>query len=304
MTSPIGPSGSLPSARRLSDHIAAEGERERAGWTAFELRPATGIDVPTSSKFASATPAIGLSPEHARCVRRLIEQLQAEGLVRSWWFLRKPPGYRVRLLRNDRSPAATALLDGAVAAWSAREGHDLEASPAVYEPEQARFGGRTGMMLAHRHFASDSDAALDIAAVADQSASRCPADLLSAALTNDLLGRIVNDRAELFDVWRRLADAVSSVCRIPVTRMDPAVATARASLAPDLAAVIPGALHSLVARVQRSNNDLSVEVRNARASIPVRSWAAQVTVFHWNRFGLTTAELGPLVAGMCAVLGP
>jgi protein-L-isoaspartate(D-aspartate) O-methyltransferase len=72
--------------------------------------------------------------------------------VTEWWFIRKPPGWRLRLRSADPRPAVieTALADlqttGRITSWTR----------GVYEPEFRAFGGERGMDVAHRLFHLDS----------------------------------------------------------------------------------------------------------------------------------------------------
>ncbi|WP_150253400.1 methyltransferase, FxLD system [Nocardiopsis deserti] len=81
-----------------------------------------------------------------------LEQAREEGLVPTWWFVRKKPHWRLRYTgdRPARQFLDTELerlhREGAVARWV----------HGVYEPETGVFGGAAGMALAHTAFCEDS----------------------------------------------------------------------------------------------------------------------------------------------------
>ncbi|MGH3828467.1 MAG: thiopeptide-type bacteriocin biosynthesis protein, partial [Pseudonocardiaceae bacterium] len=85
-----------------------------------------------------------------------MRHLQDTEVVAAWWFIRKAPCWRLRLLRGppgssaDMKASVTTVLDGLVKAnlierwWQ-----------TVYEPESAAFGGPAAMDVAHALFQAD-----------------------------------------------------------------------------------------------------------------------------------------------------
>ncbi|WP_017573276.1 methyltransferase, FxLD system [Nocardiopsis halotolerans] len=81
-----------------------------------------------------------------------LERARDEGLVPTWWFVRKKPHWRLRY--TGGRPARQFLdaelerlhAEGAVARWV----------HGIYEPETGAFGGSAGMALAHAVFCEDS----------------------------------------------------------------------------------------------------------------------------------------------------
>src|SRR5262249_54890940 len=77
--------------------------------------------------------------------------------IETFWFLRKPPGLRLRV-HSSTSSVRTALgemleqcrIDKLISSWSW----------GCYEPELYLFGGSAGIALAHRFFAADTFAVL------------------------------------------------------------------------------------------------------------------------------------------------
>ncbi len=87
-------------------------------------------------------------------------RLQAMERIRSWWFLRNHPCWRLRLL----TPPGTSLPQELVGVLNeATQHHHLTNwRTGIYEPETAAFGGPDTMNTVHELFAADSIATLTI----------------------------------------------------------------------------------------------------------------------------------------------
>lgn len=232
-----------------------------------------------------------------------LERWRAEGRFEQAWFLLKPPGLRLRF--HGRS--LDARLEPLLVAW-------LEAAEArnairgfrfaPYEPETARLGGPAGLRLAHDLFDRDSRVALRYAALAPADRAALPPDLFSLAVCHDLFAQCVGDAAELWDLWQRLAGALGGPAAL--SPADAAQQARVAALLLEGAAEdrLPPALAALLADARAHNAAVAARLHAAtvarRLAVGPRAWLATVTLFHWNRLTLTTAELGPLVAAVLA----
>jgi protein-L-isoaspartate(D-aspartate) O-methyltransferase len=81
-----------------------------------------------------------------------LERARDEGLVPTWWFVRKRPHWR---LRYTGGPPARQFLDTELERLHA-EGAVTRWVHGIYEPETGAFGGAAGMALAHAVFCEDS----------------------------------------------------------------------------------------------------------------------------------------------------
>jgi thiopeptide-type bacteriocin biosynthesis protein len=72
-----------------------------------------------------------------------LDQLLARGTLSCWWFVRKHPHWRIRLLDTDTQVVGDLLDElaaaGTIAGWQR----------AFYEAEMAAFGGPAGIAIAH-----------------------------------------------------------------------------------------------------------------------------------------------------------
>ncbi|MHB8574591.1 MAG: thiopeptide-type bacteriocin biosynthesis protein [Dehalococcoidia bacterium] len=220
--------------------------------------------------------------------------------------MRKPPGLRLRFLGR----ALSDRLEPALVGWleqAERRGLIRGFRFAVYEPEQFRFGGPAGMTIAHAQFDADSRLALRYEALDDTGRAALPRDLFSLVKTNDLFVRCVEDGAEVWDIWQRLFAAVGAT--VPALR-DADLSRERDALYGTPAftrALTPSAL-SLQQDAQIANADTAARLHAAfaaqRLTVGLRGLLADLTIFHWNRLGFTTADLQPLTGRMLRLLDP
>lgn len=215
-----------------------------------------------------------------------LEAWRAAGLVRRFWFVRKPPGLRLRI----QGPGPAAALRAEVAAWllAAERRNDLRGFRfTVYEPETYRFGGAAGMEIAHAHFDAGAALALAYETLPDEVRAQAPRHALSLALTADLLARCLDDRAEAWDVWCRLRDALpaSEVAEAPRELWTRALRGL-----PGIAAGEHPALGALLARAEDAHAATARSLRALADSgalrVGPRAWLAAAAVFEWNRLGL------------------
>lgn len=125
-----------------------------------------------------------------------LDQLRITGAVLGWWFLRKPPGWRIRLQAAPGVDPATVvrpLLDDLVAA-------DVAAwRPAVYEPEIAAFGGTTAMDTVHELFCADSHGVLAYLRQPTPGLGRAAVSLLLCGTLLTAAGLDTFERGDVFD---------------------------------------------------------------------------------------------------------
>jgi thiopeptide-type bacteriocin biosynthesis protein len=235
-----------------------------------------------------------------------VERWRADGYFARFYFVRKPPGLRLRF----GGPDLGERLEPALTTWlsAAERRNDIRGFRFTgYEPERRRFGGKTGMGIAHDLFDADAALALRFEAGTASGDQDPPVSrrLLSLAICQDLFTRSLDDGAEVWDVWKGLEEAVGGAAGVPF-RPDPAVVgEVRAFLA------APGPAASAVldpARVAnaRVSAALRAAVSAGRLSRGPRRWLTAAAVFHWNRWGLPLELplLGSCVAAMAESTEP
>jgi thiopeptide-type bacteriocin biosynthesis protein len=119
--------------------------------------------------------------------------------VANFFFMRKPPGLRIRF--ETTAPQRRWLLEHELHAWAS--GARLRAErivPGVYEPEELLFGGPASMPFVHRIFTVDSQAWLAFCRLE----APAPAWLFSLVLLRHLLDGAGVAGWEDLGVWERI----------------------------------------------------------------------------------------------------
>jgi thiopeptide-type bacteriocin biosynthesis protein len=237
-----------------------------------------------------------------------LEEWRAEGRFARCFFMRKPPGLRLRFWGNDLQtrldPTLVAYLEDAERRNAIRSFRF-----AVYEPEEFRFGGPTGMAVAHHLFDLETRTALRYEALAPADRTGLPRDQLSLALSNDLFRRCVDDAAELWDIWQRLWRALGEPALPPVENAtDLEQVRGAMLLVPEFTQGLTAPAVDLLRAGCADNAQIAARLHAAemtgRLRIGKRSWLSTACVFHWNRFGLNVEDAGQMVSRMLGLLDP
>lgn len=259
--------------------------------------PAAGWVQADCTLFAQAAPQPLYFPWAA--LHEALAQWRAEGRVTHFFFMRKPPGLRLRFW----GPDADTRLRPALVEWllRAEDRNDIRGFRfGCYEPEQFRFGGPAGMAAAHLHFAHDSYAALRYELAGPAVQGPLPRGLLSLISCHDLLRQCLGDGAEMWDVWKQLEAILQRFDSGPPAAAAYAVGAVAAD--DEFLAQHPPAVQQLVGVVRASNAEVAACLRAAQLGgsplVGPRAWLVASVVFHWNRLGLTNAETIPMVATM------
>jgi thiopeptide-type bacteriocin biosynthesis protein len=205
-----------------------------------------------------------------------------------WWYMNKPPGWRIRL-RDTPPVLASEFFDGLVAA-----GAITAWSPALYEPEAAAFGGSAGMDIAHDLFCADTSGIL---AYIRQDKPPLGRREVSVLLISAMLAAAGLDWYERGDIFTRVA----------AMRPEPApgITEQAAQLAGQLRTLLamPAAVTSALlpeddgageaARWHAGFTDAGRRLADAYSSGTLsrgpRAVLAHHVIFHWNRLGLPGA---------------
>jgi len=226
-------------------------------------------------------------------LRRVISAIVERCAIPEWHYVLMEPGIRLRFLGD---PDATGLEDLAALGQSRR---------VVYEPEVHRFGGLEGLATAHTLFTADSGWALELLAGAPTGFDRAEWSMI---VVNDLAVRMVGDRAELWDLWKRLetvlhGEVVVATSHVP---LDQERIHDVLTFGPAFIGGLTDNGHRMIAAARSTNVSIAGRLAGlGSSSIGPRSWLAAATVFHWNRLALTLDDLRPLVAAVLRELdGP
>jgi len=225
-----------------------------------------------------------------------LEAWRADHRLDEFFFMRKPPGLRLRFHGAD--PITT--LEPVLVAWlQDAEARNLLRSFrfATYAPEVFLFGGPVGMAIAHDHFDRESRLVIRYEALLEAGAVDLPRGRLSLALLHDLFVRFAEDQSELWDIWQRLwhahgCPALGPAEAIPLLALDQ----------------LPGGAATLGHDALANNAHIASRLRAAEVALRLgcgpRAWLAQVGTFHWNRLGLGLHQRAALMSAMLRELDP
>jgi thiopeptide-type bacteriocin biosynthesis protein len=128
---------------------------------------------------------------------------QSGGQIDRFFFMRKPPGLRIRFRgRNLRQRILPNLLERLERARE--EGRVTGHEFGVYDAETHQFGGALGLDIAHEWFTADSFAAIALLALEHSGRDTSGREALSLFALNDLISRVAGDSWEQWDVWSEL----------------------------------------------------------------------------------------------------
>jgi thiopeptide-type bacteriocin biosynthesis protein len=221
----------------------------------------------------------------ATVVGPLLDTLTASGAPGCWWYINKPPGWRIRL-RDTQPGLAREFFDdliaaGAITAWS----------PAIYEPEAAAFGGTTGMDIAHDLFCADTSGTL---AYLREDSPPLGRRELSVLLISAMLAAAGLDSFERGDVFARVAamrPEPASGAKAQAAQLAGQLRTLPAMPAAATSGLFSeGGAYGAAARWHAGFTDAGRRLADASSSGTLsrgpRAVLAHAVIFHWNRLGL------------------
>ena len=240
----------------------------------------------------------------------VLDQASASGLISGWWFIRKRPRWRVRVLPGHDRAAMRAIVETTLDSLAGPGGPLRQWLPGTYEAEEAAFGGPEAMTVAHRLFAADSVAIMRLAAEGKTGLGRRE---LSVLLCTALLRGSRLEWYEQGDAWHRvtrerpLPPNVTAAQLAGLTESTAALLTADTAPSSgllDASGPLAGA-EQWVAAFRDTGKSLSELARSGTLQRGLREVLSYHVIFHWNRLGLPTRQQAALArAARDAILGP
>jgi thiopeptide-type bacteriocin biosynthesis protein len=232
-------------------------------------------------------------------LRSLARGLRDDGLADNVFFMRKPPGVRVRFqgTASSREPLLD-VIHGGIDRMQ-RTGIVTEIQPGIYEPESHLFGGPTSMRYAHSLFTVDSLFWLDYFVSEDIRDGSTRPWTVSLKLLRSLFTALGIVDFEDIGVWQRIRHHWGRAFPPALLNSD-VFGEAAAGLrsmwgkSTNFDDLLPRA-HPLVSRACTEMDRLGAAwlkdyFSTGTAFAGPREVAAAFTVFHWNRAGLTLTE--------------
>ncbi|MGW4682605.1 thiopeptide-type bacteriocin biosynthesis protein [Micromonospora taraxaci] len=227
------------------------------------------------------------SPDPRQRERQAVEHLsrvlpvaEAEGLITSWWFIRKGP-WRIRYLPATSTSDPAHLLFTDSVTWTTD----------IYEPETHAFGGYASMNAAHALFHHDSRHLLDY--LSDNPDDRREHALILCTALMRTAGLDINEQG---DVWARIADQRGALAS-PGCAQDPRSET---GLTADVRCLLLGSPRAggIVSGWLGAFEDTGKALRTLRESGKltrgIRGIIALHVIFHMNRLGVRASTQATL----------
>jgi thiopeptide-type bacteriocin biosynthesis protein len=238
----------------------------------------------------------------------LLRRAADDELVRSWWFIRKYPCWRLRLAPGpggqQAEPWFAAALDklasgGVITRWL----------PGVYEPEEAAFGGPEAMAVAHDLFAADS---AGVTSLLTGTATGLGRRELSVLLCGLLMRGAGMEWYEQGDAWARVARDRPLPASVPAGKLTAMSGSLTTVLTADVTGEVglagpagPAAEAAWwAAAFTQAGQALGEQARAGTLRRGLREVIAYHVIFHWNRLGLTARQQAVLAwSARTAILG-
>ncbi len=238
---------------------------------------------------------------------------EAAGIIRSWWYIRKAPFWRLRF--QTTRPADTQELVRRTLDRLAAQNLVTRWWPGIYEPETAVFGGATGIDIAHQLFHAESTAVLDYLRRHD-AATPDPKLIgrreLSVLLCSDLMRATGQDWHEQGDIWHRVTLMRPVGSDVNLDRIAGTAQSIRRLLALDTSPETDlfGAAGPLTfarpwfTAFTAAGHTLARAAHDGTLGRGIRDVLAHHVIFHWNRLGLPdTAQAVLARAAVDSILG-
>jgi thiopeptide-type bacteriocin biosynthesis protein len=229
-----------------------------------------------------------------------LDRLEASGALSGWWYLRKHPHWRVRLL-NANASAVSSLLDRQVAS-----GGIADWQPVLYEAETAAFGGPAGVGIAHDLFCADSRGTLSYARQQTPAAGRRETSILLISAMTTAAGLDWFERGDVFDRVARLRPQPPAGHEDQLKRLA-AQLRVLLTVPPQTALTRPGQpdfTTDWLSAFETAGHRLSVAASDQLLGRGLRAILAHAVLFHWNRLGLSARTQGILARAATSVYLP
>ncbi|MEU0118553.1 thiopeptide-type bacteriocin biosynthesis protein [Streptomyces bobili] len=219
------------------------------------------------------------------------------GTIGAWWFVRKFPCWRLRVVHGPQplgecaSEPIHAALDSAVSWGVAKRWW-----PSPYESETVAFGGTDGMRIAHALFHADSVGVLDyLHGPATEASVPLDAKATSLIIITLFLRAAGQEWSEQGDIWARVEAKRPLPDDVSPERVTAMTGTVRKLLTADTAPTLTvgnplAPLAEWADAIERSGQALGNAGREGRLGLGTRGILARHILFHWNRMGFTTRQ--------------
>ena len=136
-------------------------------------------------------------------IEPLVNRWRNHGLLRWFFFMRKPPDVRLRFFTKVDQQQAIAQISELMSALQ-QENYIHLFFFSEYQPETERFGGIEAMQWVHQYFDIDTSLWLILDYLYQHHLSVVPKDVLLPTLLHDLFTRAMSDQISVLTAWQSL----------------------------------------------------------------------------------------------------
>ncbi|GAA2767623.1 hypothetical protein GCM10010103_66650 [Streptomyces paradoxus] len=245
------------------------------------------------------TPGSDLMPSTFDAVFETVDELTENKRLSCFFFVRKPPGLRLRFLLPEPSGGATQRIKNCCDSLVKR-GLAERWFASVYEAETFKLGGPEAVEAVHAHFSADSRAWWRLVQLAQKRAT-VDTRLLSLAVLNDLFLRFLEYPEEIWDVWCRItymhgARVTSESSTVAV----PTIERILGHLGPEESAILC-AYSSANTIMAARFDELHAQ---GKLLFAYRFILPHVALYHWNRYGFTPSDRTHMFTAMTNAWSP
>lgn len=252
-------------------------------------------------EFADFDRAEDIAANHLVPRLRLLED---SGLLAAWWFIRKAPCWRLRLLTAaDTDPARLHAALSEVLGTLVQSADILRCWPTVYEPEVVAFGGFEGIDIAHGLFHADSRHFLE----RTRHVSGLGRRETSLLLVTAMLRSAGLDWYEQGDVWDRVAGLRPLPGDVTTDNLAQTSAGVHRLLTLDTRPLTAGggsmaAIAPWLAAFENAGQSIGHAAQSGKLQRGPRNVLTHHVIFHWNRHGLSARTQAVLAHAARAVM--
>lgn len=238
--------------------------------------------------------------------RALFEQLypaigdwRREKILKSFFFMRKPPDVRLRFFVPDSEAKLLTELETILSRLK-QDGFVRYFFPSVYEPEIFQFGGNDAMNLVHAYFDADSMAWISLDRIAISGKRMISTETLVLAVMNDLFFRTLECPYEVWDVWCNLESLIPASQEMSQAKEIFFVD----SLSPHASKEEAYILQDYVDANHKLSMGLQQVWSNGKLQYGLRAILPFIAKFHFNRHGLDAERQAVLIGAMKQAWNP
>ncbi|WP_328433158.1 thiopeptide-type bacteriocin biosynthesis protein [Streptomyces sp. NBC_00425] len=231
------------------------------------------------------TPGSDPMPGIFDAVFEMVDELTESKRISCFFFVRKPPGLRLRFLLSEPGGIAEKRIKNCCDVLVGRRIAERWFA-SVYEAETFKLGGPEAVEAVHSYFSTDSRAWWRWGRMAQKKAT-VDARLLSLAVLNDLFLRFLEFPEEIWDVWCRVtclhgARVLGESSAVAV----PTIERIIGHLGPEESAI----LHAYASANTIMATRFSELHEQGRLLFAYRFVLPHVALYHWNRYGFTPSD--------------